>query len=44
MDEMCEAVRVMGETLAEHGRPADAGAAVRVMREAFEATQAAPIG
>jgi aspartate aminotransferase-like enzyme len=44
IDEMCEAVRVMGETLGEHGRPADAGAAVRVMREAFEATQAAPVG
>jgi len=44
IDAMCEAVRVMGETLAEHGRSADADAAVRVMREAFEARQAAPVG
>ena len=44
IDEMCEAVRVMGETLAEHGREADAPAAVRTMREVFEARQPAPVG
>ena len=44
IDEMCEAVRVMGETLAEHGRQADAPAAVRAMREVFEARQPAPVG
>ena len=38
---MCEAVRVMGETLAEQGRPADPAAAVRAMREVFEARQLA---
>jgi aspartate aminotransferase-like enzyme len=44
IDEMCEAVRVMGETLVEHGRPADATAAVHGMREVFEAARAAPVG
>ena len=44
IDEMCEAVRVMGETLAEQGRQADAPAAVRAMREVFEARQPAPVG
>jgi aspartate aminotransferase-like enzyme len=44
IDEMCEAVRVMGETLAEHGREADAPAAVRAMRGVFEARQPAPVG
>ena len=44
IDEMCEAVRVMGETLADHGRQADAPAAVRAMREVFEARQPAPVG
>jgi len=44
IDEMCEAVRVMGETLAEHGRQADAPGAVRAMREVFEARQPAPVG
>ncbi|HEY8921922.1 MAG TPA: alanine--glyoxylate aminotransferase family protein, partial [Candidatus Limnocylindria bacterium] len=44
IDEMTDAVRIMGETLAEHGRQADAPAAVRVMREVFEARQAAPVG
>ena len=44
IDEMCEAVRVMGETLAEHDRQADAPAAVRAMREVFEARQPAPVG
>ncbi|MEO8639595.1 MAG: alanine--glyoxylate aminotransferase family protein [Chloroflexota bacterium] len=42
--EMEEAVRIMGETLAEHGRTADPPAAVRVMREVFEARQPAPVG
>jgi aspartate aminotransferase-like enzyme len=44
IDEMCEAVRIMGETLAEQGRPVDATAAVRTMREVFEARQPAPVG
>jgi aspartate aminotransferase-like enzyme len=44
IDEMCEAVRVMGETLAEQGREADAPAAVHAMREVFEARQPAPVG
>jgi len=44
IDEMTDAVRIMGETLAEHGRQADAPAAVRVMREVFEARQAARVG
>jgi hypothetical protein len=41
---MADAVRIMGETLAEHGRQADAPAAVRVMREVFEARQPARVG
>jgi len=36
IDEMCDAVRVMGETLAELGHPADAGAATQTMRELYE--------
>jgi aspartate aminotransferase-like enzyme len=44
IDEMSDAVRIMGETLAEHGRQADAPAAVRVMREVFEARQPARVG
>jgi hypothetical protein len=44
IDEMCDAVRTMGETLAEQGRRADAEAAVRTMREVFEARQPAPVG
>ncbi|HET7083090.1 MAG TPA: alanine--glyoxylate aminotransferase family protein [Candidatus Limnocylindria bacterium] len=44
IDEMCDAVRIMGETLREHGREADASAAVRAMREVFEARQPAPVG
>ena len=44
IDEMCEAVRIMGETLAEQGRQADPPAAVRTMREVFEARQPAPVG
>jgi aspartate aminotransferase-like enzyme len=43
IEEMEEAVRIMGETLAEHGRQADPPAAVRVMREVFEARQPAPV-
>ena len=41
IDEMCDAVRVMGETLAEHGRMTDPAAAVAAMREVFEASLAA---
>jgi aspartate aminotransferase-like enzyme len=44
IDEMCEAVRVMGETLAEHGHPADPAAAVGAMRAVFEARQPAAVG
>jgi aspartate aminotransferase-like enzyme len=44
IDEMCEAVRIMGETLAEVGRPTDAAAAVRTMRAVFESRQPAPVG
>ncbi len=44
IDEMIEAVRIMGETLGEHGRETDAPAAVRAMREAYEARQPAPVG
>jgi aspartate aminotransferase-like enzyme len=43
IDEMTEAVRIMGETLAEDGMETDASAAVRVMREVFEARQPAPV-
>jgi aspartate aminotransferase-like enzyme len=43
IDEMCDAVRVMGETLAENGRPADHAGAVRAMRAAYEATRAAAV-
>jgi aspartate aminotransferase-like enzyme len=44
IEEMSEAVRVMGETLAEMGRPADVGAALRAMSEVYEARLAAPVG
>ena len=44
IDEMCEAVRVMGETLAEHGHQADPAAAVGTMRALFEARQPAAVG
>jgi aspartate aminotransferase-like enzyme len=44
IDEMMEAVRIMGETLGEHGRQVDPPAAVRTMREAFAARQPAPVG
>jgi aspartate aminotransferase-like enzyme len=44
IDEMCDAVRVMGETLAEHGHQADPAAAVRAMRAIFEARQPAAVG
>ena len=43
IEEMEEAVRIMGETLAEHGRQVDPPAAVRVMREVYEARQPAPV-
>lgn len=41
IDEMCDAVRVMGETLAEQGRATDPPAAVLAMREIFETSLAA---
>jgi aspartate aminotransferase-like enzyme len=44
IDEMCEAVRVMGETLAEHGHPADPADAVQEMRTVFESRQPAAVG
>jgi aspartate aminotransferase-like enzyme len=44
IDEMCEAARIMGETLVEHGRPSDPAASVREMRAVFEARQPAPVG
>jgi aspartate aminotransferase-like enzyme len=44
IDEMCDAVQIMGETLGEQGRQADPPAAVRRMREVFEARQPAPVG
>jgi aspartate aminotransferase-like enzyme len=44
IDEMCEAVRIMGETLVENGRPCDPAASVREMRAVFEARQPAPVG
>jgi aspartate aminotransferase-like enzyme len=43
IDEMGDAVRILGETLAEHGRTTDVPAAVRAMREVFEARQPAPV-
>ncbi len=43
IDEMVDALRIMGETLPEHGFEADADRATRVAREAFEAA-AAPAG
>jgi hypothetical protein len=44
IDEMSEAVRIMGETLVEHGRQTDPPAAIHAMREAFAARQPAPVG
>ncbi|MEO8251022.1 MAG: alanine--glyoxylate aminotransferase family protein [Chloroflexota bacterium] len=44
IDEMCDAMRVMGETLNELGRPADTAAAVRAMKGIFEARLAAAVG
>jgi aspartate aminotransferase-like enzyme len=44
IEEMSDAVRVMGETLAELGRPADVAAAVRTMATAYEAKLAAAVG
>jgi aspartate aminotransferase-like enzyme len=44
IDEMCDAVRIMGETLAEVGRPTDPAAAVRTMRAVFESRQPAAVG
>jgi aspartate aminotransferase-like enzyme len=43
IDEMCEAVRIMGETLREHGREADASAAVQAMRQVFETRLPVPV-
>jgi aspartate aminotransferase-like enzyme len=41
IDEMADAVRVMGETLADHGHRADVAAATGAVREAYEASRAA---
>ena len=43
IDEMRDAVRVMGETLAEFGQPTDAAAAARAMAEIFETSLAAAV-
>jgi aspartate aminotransferase-like enzyme len=43
IDEMCDAVRVMGETLAEFGQPTDVAAAVHAMVQVFEASLAAAL-
>ena len=40
VDEMAEAVRILGETLPAHGFEADAGSAAAATREAFEAATA----
>jgi aspartate aminotransferase-like enzyme len=40
MDEMVEALEIMGRTLPEFGHPADAPAAARAAREAFDAALA----
>jgi aspartate aminotransferase-like enzyme len=40
IDEMAEAVRILGETLPAHGFEADAGSAAAATREAFEAAAA----
>ena len=40
VDEMAEAVRILGETLPAHGFDADAGSAAAATREAFEAAAA----
>ena len=44
IEEMTEAVRVMGETLAELGRPAEVASAVESMAVVYEARLAAPVG
>lgn len=44
MDEMVEALEIMGRTLAEFGRPVDAAAAARAARDAFEADLTAASG
>ena len=43
IDEVCDAVLVMGETLGEFGRPTDAAGAVRAMIQVFEASLAAAL-
>ena len=40
MDEMAQALQIMGELLPDHGHEADASAAVRAAREAFDAALA----
>ena len=44
IDEMADAVRVLGETLGEFGHPADAAAAERATRDAHEAALATAVG
>ena len=44
IEEMTEAVRVMGETLAELGRPAEVASALESMAVVYEARLAAPVG
>lgn len=40
IDEMADALRIMGDTLPDHGHPADGAAAARAAHEAFEAATA----
>jgi aspartate aminotransferase-like enzyme len=40
IDEMADAIRIMGDTLPAHGVDADGGAAARIAREVFEAATA----
>jgi aspartate aminotransferase-like enzyme len=40
IDEMADALEIMGAVLPEHGRPADGAAAAQTAREAFEAATA----
>ena len=42
IDEMVDAVRVMGETLADHGFQADVAAASAAVQSAYDASRAAP--
>ena len=42
IDEMAEAIEIIGRTLPDHGHPADASAAGRATREAFEAAAPRP--